>query len=243
MSRKINHTMIDLTCEHCARPFQARLANHTSNIKKFGCGVKFCSRECMGAAKAAQFTAERTFTCEHCGKSGPFPQRGALKRAVYKQRFCDRTCQSLAAKNNAGLPLGVKDRHGYIWVFSGGRDGKYVPQHRLIMQESLGRPLRKEETVHHKNGQRADNRIENLELWSSRHGKGQRVEDKVAFAIAFLRDYPAFVAEAGYVLAEVSKNSGDLTKELFSNYGSTMASAIASWGYDEVEHEHFWGQN
>jgi hypothetical protein len=100
------------------------------------------------------------------------------------------------------LPLHVKSRHGYIWIFTGGRGGKYIPQHRLVMEAHLGRPLRKEETVHHKNGVRDDNRIENLELWSSRHGKGQRVSDKIDFCASFLRDYgydPQVPSQSEYI--------------------------------------------
>lgn len=55
-------------------------------------------------------------------------------------------------------------------------------EHRAVMSDMIGRALLPEETVHHKNGERADNRPQNLELWTSRHPKGQRIEDVLQFA-------------------------------------------------------------
>lgn len=88
---------------------------------------------------------------------------------------------------------GYKGADGYIYLFArehpnSSVNGK-IAEHRKVMADHLGRPLLRSETVHHVNGCRADNRLENLELWSSSHPAGQRVEQLVAWARDIVATY------------------------------------------------------
>ena len=80
-------------------------------------------------------------------------------------------------RKTAGGYIEVKIEPGHEYssmAVGSGRNGKtlYILEHRLKMAEKLKRPLARWETVHHIDGNRENNAIENLQLRSSQHGQG-----------------------------------------------------------------------
>lgn len=80
----------------------------------------------------------------------------------------------------------IKDKFGYVQIWMpnhpNAKLGGYIHEHRLVMSNHIGRPLERYENVHHKNGDRSDNTLENLELWDTTQPSGQRLTDKIKWA-------------------------------------------------------------
>lgn len=94
-----------------------------------------------------------------------------------------------------------KTGEGYVLIRNvdhpNAKKSGYVYEHVLVMSEFLDRPLKKGEIIHHRNGVRDDNRLENLELKiTSTHTPGQSIPDKVSYAVELLALYAPDLLES-----------------------------------------------
>lgn len=165
----------------CAKLYQSRLLRgHKKTWTQYACNVcgdaiagtknKLCLK-CFAISKG--LVDEK---CPACNKSlarSRIAGKGPDRRFV----FCNRECRDkyhIGANHPAWLSGRIIDTCGYVRTRVNGR---YKAEHRQVMEAHLGRPLTKFETVHHVDGNRRNNALENLELWSHNHGKGQRSND------------------------------------------------------------------
>ena len=192
---QVGPTLVRFKCEHCGADAERRKGSESPHM--------FCSRACYwksdyrsqtiaAANRQRNPEAQQTRPCANCGVD--------VTRYVstgQKEFFCSRACRWENRKKPHARQI---NGGGYVLIYVGrGEPGAdktgHILEHRKVMQDLLGRPLLREENVHHKNGVRVDNRPENLELWSRSQPHGQRVEDKIKWAREFLALYEQEEAE------------------------------------------------
>ena len=219
---------VGFECGQCGKPFSFTVGRLRAYRKQWGQDPKFCSRLCSFEAK----TEVQTRPCEMCG--AVFTTKGhSLNRTATCSDPCRRALQrqKLLETNERERPSETREimrsvtKQGYVrlrFPNQNGVKGREVLEHRYVMEQHLGRELTREETVHHKLKPTTNNALSNLELFSSRHGPGQRVSEQVEWAIKIMLDYPEFAAEAGYELRAIPREP---VERLFAGDGADVAHA------------------
>lgn len=144
--------------------------------------AQYCSRACRLAVEGKNEAAEQVVrepvpelaqTANLNGLSGA-ESEGRASRGRNPLRAAEIARESAHRANPVGTRKMNSDGYISVKVVEG---QQWAAEHRLVMEQMLGRPLRRGESVHHKNGIRHDNRPENLELWIGPIRRGVRARD------------------------------------------------------------------
>lgn len=181
------------TCYNRALTVQRRRDAGPRTCQADGCGqdisgrnlhTQYCSVKCRDRAKRA-----RTPECAwpDCGRSAVGHSGLRVYCQVHHNRA--RTGGDMNApirRSRAAVGERRENEDGYVQIRTA---TGWQLEHRLVMEHALGRPLYDHENVHHVNGDRGDNRVGNLELWTRSQPPGKRVTDMLAWMRGFLAQY------------------------------------------------------
>lgn len=135
---------------------------------------------------------KRNGNCEN-GCDKPIHARGICKNCYRKVNYEEHERERRGAIKHDLLPIGSirPDTGGYqrIKIDTGHGAKDWVKYHKYLMEQHLGRKLESYENVHHKNGIRNDDRLDNYELWVTKQPKGQRPKDLIEYAIWIIKTY------------------------------------------------------
>jgi len=124
----------------------------------------FCSYKCQGKDRSKRMVTH--WICGICYKK--FTRISSEFKRGYKRYFCSHKCfgKAIEGTGNVNYKGGSVNYHGYKIV---SHHNKRTHEHTVIMEKHLGRKIREHENIHHINGNKLDNRIENLELMTRRN--------------------------------------------------------------------------
>lgn len=160
--------IVEYDCQWCGR--HARRTRSPANLLK---PARFCSQRCNGAARRGSGNGIKPnyqFRCTACGR----PCSVYRSPSAQSPRYCSVQCTGLSQRGSANPSFAggrVLGSHGYVLILAPGHPGAdvrgYVYEHRLVMEQVIGRHLNPGEVIHHRNRIRDDNRAENLQLFAS----------------------------------------------------------------------------